>query len=64
MFHFKSNENRKPLKTIIAHAKTIKTRYCYEFVKILDSLKRKSKNTKYNMSWLINMYILYQYISG
>ena len=45
MFHLKSNENRRSLKTIIVHAKTIKTRYCCEFVKILDSLKRKNKNT-------------------
>ena len=52
--------------TIIRHAKTIKTRYCFGFVKMLDYLNRKDKNTLDNMSWLINMYILYQYtcISG
>jgi len=48
--------------TIIRHAKTIKTRYCCGFVKL--SLNRKDKNPSDNMSWLINMYILYQYISG
>ena len=45
MFHLKSNENRRSLKTIIVHAKTIKTCYCCEFVKNFDSLKRKNKNT-------------------
>jgi hypothetical protein len=45
MFHLKSNENRKSLNKIIVHAKTIKTRYCCELVKSLDSLKGKNKNT-------------------
>jgi hypothetical protein len=43
LFHLKSNENRKPW-TIIRHAKTIKTRYCCGFLKMLDSLNRKDKN--------------------
>jgi hypothetical protein len=28
LFHLQSNENRKSLKTILVHAKTIKTSYC------------------------------------
>ena len=51
-------------RTIIRHAKTIKTRYCCGFVKILDSLNRKDKNPSDNVSWLINTHIVYQYISG
>jgi len=30
---------------IMVHAKTIQTRYCCEFIKMLDSLNRKDKNT-------------------
>ena len=30
---------------IIVHAKTIQTRYCCEFIKMLDSLNRKDENT-------------------
>ena len=37
-------------KKIIVNANTIKTRYCCEFVKLLDSLKRKNKNTSDNMT--------------
>jgi len=45
LFHLKSNEHRKSLNRIIVQDETIKTRYCCEFVKIVDSLKRKNKNT-------------------
>ena len=45
LFHLKGNEHRKSLNKIIVQAKTIKTRYCCEFVKHFDSLKRKNKNT-------------------
>ena len=45
LFHLKSNEHRKSLNKIIVQAKITKTRYCCEFVKNLDSLKRKNKNT-------------------
>jgi hypothetical protein len=30
---------------IIVHAKTIETRFCCEFIKMLDSLNRKDENT-------------------
>ena len=50
LFHLKGNEHRKSLNKIIVQAKTIKTRYCCEFVKILDSLKRRNKNTQDNMA--------------
>jgi hypothetical protein len=42
---------------IIRHAKTIKTRYCCGYVKMLDYLNRKDKNTLDNMSWLMLEYL-------
>jgi len=32
--------------------------YCREFIKMLNSLKRKDKNTQDNILWLINKYII------
>ena len=43
---------------IIVHAKKNQTRYCCEFIKMLDSLNRKDKSTHDNVLRLINKYII------
>jgi hypothetical protein len=47
LFHLKSkrNETRKVIEKIIHAKKKIQACYCLEFIKMLNSLKRKDKNT-------------------
>ena len=47
LFHLKSkrNETRKSLKKSFMLKKKIQACYCLEFIKMLNSLKRKVKNT-------------------